>query len=381
MDAGIMDGSSLLFGAVGAVPGIKNPILVAKLMVDEQRKGLLPLGRVPPGFLVGEGAREWAVRHGVPTVTQDKLVSDKSRKLFRHYKKKLDTYMLKTTSAATGVNANGNGNNKEHSAQKRLRRSDDDDDDSNESANGGDVVANGGTKHHRLVEDDRVTDTVGVVVMDRQGRVASTVSSGGIALKQPGRVGQASCFGCGCWAQSNMGQRGGLSVAISTTGCGEHLVRTFLARECATSLGSDGDRPPIVVLRNVMKEKFAESPFLQGIPEKLGGAICMLFDEKGGRGEFLWTHTTASMGVAYMTTADAKATTVMSRLPPRPQQQRQQGETTILVEGVPFRMVSVDAPATTTTAGAASQSSSSASSSAASSETSSPPPSQMSMIS
>ena len=46
MDAGIMDGSSLLFGAVGAVPGIKNPILVAKLMVEEQQKGLLPLGKV-----------------------------------------------------------------------------------------------------------------------------------------------------------------------------------------------------------------------------------------------------------------------------------------------------------------------------------------------
>ena len=44
MDAGIMDGTSLLFGAVGAVPGIKNPIMVAQLMVEEQRKGLLPLG-------------------------------------------------------------------------------------------------------------------------------------------------------------------------------------------------------------------------------------------------------------------------------------------------------------------------------------------------
>ena len=63
-------------------------------------------------------------------------------------------------------------------------------------------------------EDDRVTDTVGVVVMDRRGRVASTVSSGGIALKQPGRVGQASCFGCGCWAQSKMGPQRGFSVGI-----------------------------------------------------------------------------------------------------------------------------------------------------------------------
>ena len=87
-----MDGSSLLFGAVGAMPGIKNPILVAKLLVREQQKGLLPLGRVPPGFLVGEGARNWAVRHGVPSVAPDSLISDKANKLYRHYKKKLDTF-------------------------------------------------------------------------------------------------------------------------------------------------------------------------------------------------------------------------------------------------------------------------------------------------
>ena len=56
--------------------------------------------------------------------------------------------------------------------------------------------------------DDSVTDTVGVVVMDSTGNVASTVSSGGIALKQPGRVGQASCFGCGCWAQRARASQG-----------------------------------------------------------------------------------------------------------------------------------------------------------------------------
>ena len=68
MDAGIMDGGTLLFGAVGAITGIKNPILVAKKLVEEQQKGLLPLGRVPPGFLVGQGARDWAIRHGGETV-------------------------------------------------------------------------------------------------------------------------------------------------------------------------------------------------------------------------------------------------------------------------------------------------------------------------
>ena len=40
----------------------------------------------------------------------------------------------------------------------------------------------------------------------------------------------------------------------------------------------------------------------------------MHYDETHGKGQFLWTHTTASMGLAYQTTADANPTTVMSRI-------------------------------------------------------------------
>ena len=61
MDAGLMDGTSLLFGSVGIISGVKNPILVEQKLVEDQGKGLLPLGRVPPNFLVGEGVTEWAV--------------------------------------------------------------------------------------------------------------------------------------------------------------------------------------------------------------------------------------------------------------------------------------------------------------------------------
>ena len=87
-------------------------------------------------------------------------------------------------------------------------------------------------------------------------------------MKQPGRVGQASVFGCGCWAQraqkpkpgSSSQSKSSFSVGISTTGCGEHLVRTFLARECAQHLSTS--KVPYDALQTVMKEKFAESVFL-----------------------------------------------------------------------------------------------------------------------
>ena len=51
------------------------------------------------------------------------------------------------------------------------------------------------------------------------------------------------------------------------------MVRTFLARECGEALAASNQ--PLQELQRVMKERFAESEFLAGVPEKLGGAICM----------------------------------------------------------------------------------------------------------
>lgn len=43
-----------------------------------------------------------------------------------------------------------------------------------------------------LQENSGTLDTVGAVVVDHEGNVAAAVSSGGLALKHPGRVGQVS---------------------------------------------------------------------------------------------------------------------------------------------------------------------------------------------
>lgn len=48
-DAGIMDGSTMNFGGVGAVSGIKNPISLARLICEKQHFKM-SLGRIPPWY-------------------------------------------------------------------------------------------------------------------------------------------------------------------------------------------------------------------------------------------------------------------------------------------------------------------------------------------
>jgi taspase (threonine aspartase 1) len=74
------------------------------------------------------------------------------------------------------------------------------------------------------------------VVVDGAGRVAAGVSSGGIAVKREGRVGEAAAFGAGCWAQRSSGQSSSTAVACSVTGVGERVMRHLVAREAALAV-------------------------------------------------------------------------------------------------------------------------------------------------
>src|ERR1700761_6481162 len=61
-------------GAVGAISHVKNPIAVARLVLDESTKPL-SLQRVPPNLLVGDGATDFAADKGIPILPHDFLVS------------------------------------------------------------------------------------------------------------------------------------------------------------------------------------------------------------------------------------------------------------------------------------------------------------------
>lgn len=66
-------------------------------------------------------------------------------------------------------------------------------------------------------------NTVGAVALDRHGTIAAATSTGGVAGKLPGRVGDSALIGCGTYAESTLG-------GVSCTGDGEAIIRVVLAR-------------------------------------------------------------------------------------------------------------------------------------------------------
>ncbi|NXO08417.1 TASP1 aspartase, partial [Oriolus oriolus] len=281
-DASIMDGKSLNFGAVGALSGIKNPVSVANRLLCEGQKGKLSAGRIPPCFLVGEGAYRWAVDHGIPACPPGIMATRFSLAAFKRNKRKLELAEKVETDLI----------------QLKKRRQ------SNEKEN-----------------DSGTLDTVGAVVVDQEGNVAAAVSSGGLALKHPGRVGQAALYGCGCWAE-NTGAHNPYSTAVSTSGI--YYFYKYLMKECSCALQTEDAHQALL---ETMQNKFIGSPFLANEDGVLGGVIvlrscrCSAEPESSQEKptllvEFLWSHTTESMCVGYMSAQDGKAKTHISRLPP-----------------------------------------------------------------
>uniref|UniRef100_A0AAQ5WXE8 Threonine aspartase 1 n=1 Tax=Amphiprion ocellaris TaxID=80972 RepID=A0AAQ5WXE8_AMPOC len=296
-DASIMDGKSLHFGAVGAISGIKNPVLVANRLLSEAQKGKLSAGRIPPCFLVGRGAHDWAVSHGIPPCPSEKMFSLSA---YKRNKRKMEL----AEKMDTGQN------------QTKKRRQ------SSENVSVFSVEIRMIILLEISENGSGCLDTVGAVVVDLEGNVAAAVSSGGLAMKHPGRVGQAAHYGCGCWAE-NACNMNPYSTAVSTSGCGEHLIRTMLARECSAAMQSEDAHQALL---EAMQNKFISSPFLTSEDRVLGGVIvlrcCRCVEAQPSQNiqgilvEFLWSHTTESMCVGYMSAQDSKAKTHISRLPP-----------------------------------------------------------------
>ncbi|KAJ2899349.1 threonine aspartase [Zalerion maritima] len=87
-DANIIDhlGRS---GACGAVPGVKNPICLAREVLENSNNPDFSW-RIPPNLLVGNGARNFAMRRGIEVCTDEALVTRNSRLRWIDWKRELE---------------------------------------------------------------------------------------------------------------------------------------------------------------------------------------------------------------------------------------------------------------------------------------------------
>src|SRR5262245_29483546 len=126
----------------------------------------------------------------------------------------------------------------------------------------------------------RPGETVGAVARDAAGHVAAATSTGGVADKRAGRVGDSAVIGAGTYADDAHG-------AASATGPGEAIIRAGLVRTALELLrrGTDPSR--------------AAAAALETLRNRLGAAAGLLVIDPVGRVGA--AHTTEAMTTAYRT--------------------------------------------------------------------------------
>jgi L-asparaginase / beta-aspartyl-peptidase len=123
-------------------------------------------------------------------------------------------------------------------------------------------------------------DTVGAVALDSQSNIAAATSTGGTLNKAPGRLGDSSLIGCGCYADNS-------SAAVSTTGWGEPIMKLVLAKWTADRVAA-GNLP-----------EWAAQEAMNYLKQRLNGhgGIIVL----NAKGRFGIAHNTPRMAWAYKT--------------------------------------------------------------------------------
>ena len=138
LDASIMDGASGRAGAIAGVHRVKNPIRLARAVMDRSKHVMM----------VGDGAEAFAAEQGVELVDPAYF---RTEKRWQQLQRRLQ---------------------EETSGQARIERPHD------------------------------YFGTVGALALDGQGRLAAGTSTGGMTDKRYGRVGDSPIIGAGTWADT-----------------------------------------------------------------------------------------------------------------------------------------------------------------------------------
>ena len=176
MDAAIMEGKTMMAGAVAGVTTIKNPISAARAVMEKSEHVMM----------VGQGAEAFARQAGI-TIVNPKYFYTKDR---------WDGLQqaIKEDSAKAVL---------DHGSKKSMKL---------------------GTLNH-----DFKFGTVGTVALDQAGNLAAGTSTGGMTNKKYGRVGDAPIIGAGTYANN-------ATAGISCTGWGEFYIRNVVAHDISAMM-------------------------------------------------------------------------------------------------------------------------------------------------
>jgi len=170
MDAAVMDGEELRAGAVACIKKVKNPILVAKRVME----------KTDHVFLSGEWATRFAVEEGFETT---ELVTERKLAKYAELLKMFESGMIWARSNLSYYRTNPH----------------------------------------------MFHGTVGAVALDRKGRLAAATSTGGRWLKFPGRIGDTPIIGVGTYADGNVAiSASGAGEQIIRVGPGIRAAELFL---------------------------------------------------------------------------------------------------------------------------------------------------------
>lgn len=183
LDASIMEGATQKAGAVGLLKHVRNPILAARAVMES--------GQCV--FLAADAADEFARSKNLEMVEQSYYYTEERFE------------QLQKVKAVGGMHLV-----LDHDAQTLAGQ-----EEAKASACG------------EPIESLTKFGTVGAVACDLNGNVAAANSTGGLTNKIPGRIGDSSIIGAGCYADN-------ASAAVATTGTGETFIRGVVAYDiCA----------------------------------------------------------------------------------------------------------------------------------------------------
>ena len=256
LDALLMDGGRMKAGGVACVERLRNPIQAARLVLEQS----------PHVYFVGAGAEEFAQAHGMQLLENSELVLERERTRLTE---------AKARAAAGLADATFSGMEDDKGPETAVGQGPEI---QGTREQGNEGTRKQGPEDGNASSDDPTGwshDTVGAVALDGHGNLAAATSTGGTLNKTPGRVGDSSLIGCGCYADN-------LAAAVSLTGWGEPIMKLVLGK-WATDRVAAGTAPEIAARE----------------------AMSYLYNRLGGHGGIILLGPDGRFGLAHNTPAMA----------------------------------------------------------------------------